>query len=216
MRDKNFNVNGFNKIKNTIKEDELFLAQEPFYTIQGEGLYAGVPAFFVRTSHCALRCYFCSTGNTTISTTYGNVRIKNISEGYEVLSYNFKEGKEELDIVESVSSRLVPSEDVVNASFYERSALSGSAKWNLYVTKEHRFWDKEANDWIEAQDSNERIIQAVDGKNFLVRIHPLTESEISLLSEKAAQDEIRVYSLTTEKHHNYFTNKLLSHNCDRK
>lgn len=33
----------------------------PFYTIQGEGPYAGLPAVFLRLHGCPLRCYFCDT-----------------------------------------------------------------------------------------------------------------------------------------------------------
>lgn len=59
--DKNFNVSGFNKAKKELALDELFLSQEPFYTVQGEGKYSGTPAFFVRTAYCNFSCFFCDT-----------------------------------------------------------------------------------------------------------------------------------------------------------
>jgi 7-carboxy-7-deazaguanine synthase len=43
------------------REDGGLLVHEMFYSIQGEGLFAGHPAVFVRLSGCNLQCGFCDT-----------------------------------------------------------------------------------------------------------------------------------------------------------
>lgn len=42
------------------KDDELYVTSR-FLTLQGEGPYRGMPAFFVRLSKCQLACSFCDT-----------------------------------------------------------------------------------------------------------------------------------------------------------
>lgn len=51
---------GRNAITKSSTNDAISV-QEVFYTIQGEGPLAGLPAVFVRLNGCNLRCFFCDT-----------------------------------------------------------------------------------------------------------------------------------------------------------
>src|SRR5690606_9868151 len=48
-----------NNIKETILQGIELPLMEHFYTIQGEGAYAGVPAYFIRIGGCDVGCHWC-------------------------------------------------------------------------------------------------------------------------------------------------------------
>lgn len=55
---------GYNKIvgqKFFKDKNDTLLVTSVFYTLQGEGPYAGRPALFIRLTHCNLTCSFCDT-----------------------------------------------------------------------------------------------------------------------------------------------------------
>jgi len=52
---------GRNPVAGSRIASEGFKVNSVFYTLQGEGPFAGCPAIFVRLSDCNLRCYFCDT-----------------------------------------------------------------------------------------------------------------------------------------------------------
>lgn len=44
------------------EDNGLLSLSEVFYSLQGEGLFAGFPQLFIRTSGCNLKCLYCDTG----------------------------------------------------------------------------------------------------------------------------------------------------------
>lgn len=55
---------GQNPVAKAVQSDGATLhvvKGSPFYTIQGEGPFSGMPAVFIRLHGCPLRCYFCDT-----------------------------------------------------------------------------------------------------------------------------------------------------------
>lgn len=52
---------GTNPIRSVIHNPLVLSVENAFFTLQGEGPYAGMPALFIRLSGCNLACYFCDT-----------------------------------------------------------------------------------------------------------------------------------------------------------
>jgi organic radical activating enzyme len=52
--------------------DFITLAEEPFYSLQGEGPNVGKPAVFIRFAECILKCKFCDSKHTWSENSYSH------------------------------------------------------------------------------------------------------------------------------------------------
>lgn len=58
---------GKNPIRSATTDPRTLAVEDVFYTLQGEGPYAGRPALFIRLAGCNLACHFCDTQFETMA-----------------------------------------------------------------------------------------------------------------------------------------------------
>lgn len=110
-----------------------------FQTLQGEGPYRGMPAFFIRLSKCNLACSFCFVPSTPILMGDGkNKRIDKIEIGDEVMSWDG-----EKFITKKVINKFI------NPLTKLLRVTAGNKK--VWVTPEHPFLTSNRG-WVEAKD----------------------------------------------------------------
>lgn len=55
---------------------KIYQINEIFYSLQGEGFYAGQASVFVRFAHCNLKCPFCDTEFQTIAYSFNKLELE--------------------------------------------------------------------------------------------------------------------------------------------
>ena len=121
----------------------MILIKEIFYSIQGEGLFAGTPMVFVRTGKCNLSCAFCDTNYTDdlIPMEAGEVATKILSQFSQhvdtpKLHVCFTGGEPSLwplgDVIEALAHQVVNMENRPNMTFYVETNGLHWEKWMEY------------------------------------------------------------------------------------
>ena len=174
---------------------------ETFLSFQGEGIYAGFPAVFIRLATCNQNCKFCFVGSTQVNTLSGLKRIDQLQIGDKLLTLNPETSKMEQTLVQDVTSRLTTREEMLLVQI-------GQTKY--WVTQDHPFWVVERG-WVPAHrlQVNDVVLY---GKK-VTKIEHLKSHQVAKLQESSQSKKIRVYNLTTDKH-TFLVNGVLVHNCD--
>ena len=119
-------------------KDSLFVTSM-FFTLQGEGPYAGLPALFIRLAKCNLDCSFCFVPSTKITMADGKTKqIDQIAVGDEVMSWDKDKmvPKKVTKTFTSVANKIV------------KVSSSGEPVW---CTPEHPFLTSNRG-WVNAED----------------------------------------------------------------
>lgn len=124
------------------KKDELFVTSM-FFTLQGEGPFAGKPALFIRLAKCNLACSFCFVGTTKISMANGSRKmIKDVCVGDEVVSWD---GEQFVKKRVTNTFKNNTEEDIFKISYGSRKA---------WLTGDHPILVSDKG-WVKAKDLKE-------------------------------------------------------------
>lgn len=116
------------------ESDDRLLVTSLFQTLQGEGPYAGWPAFFVRLSYCQLNCHFCFPAHYTVTTNHGKKLLSDVKVGDKVITLG-SDFAPTWTSVKQVISRWVDSDELLTITYSNNDGVHR----NITCTKEHPF-----------------------------------------------------------------------------
>lgn len=216
--------------------DSLYVTSM-FYTLQGEGPYAGMPALFIRLAKCNLACSFCFVPSTKIVMGDGKKkRIDKIEIGDMVMSWSGDkfEPKRVTKLYTSTATKLV------------KVTSAGEPVW---VTPEHPFLTSNRG-WVNAEHllNGDKLVHW-GNSSYMTLFIPVVQANMRIadrhkIREKVAEfinngrvvkkvefvnpndgrgwarlygskdAERVVHNFEVEDNHTYIANNCVVHNCD--
>lgn len=203
-------------------DDKLFVTSM-FMTLQGEGPYRGMPAFFIRLAKCNLACSFCFIAGTQITMADNSTKnIEDICIGDEVVSFN--ETTKIWSTNKVTKTFKTSTKELVELTFDDNTVL--------VCTSDHPIYDANYQGFVKAdQLCVDDSVLTKNSKKIIKKTMKFS-SEIADVS-KTRNDSSRMtgigdwyryapvfstsvdtFNIEVENDHTYVANGLLVHNCD--
>ena len=179
-------------------KDVVYLADEPFYTYQGEGPFTGLPSLFIRFWGCNFHCSWCFPGDTRITMFDGSLKpISAVKEGQKVISFDKLTGSYIEDTVITTMSRI----EEKNLYRFDLVSVVSQQQNNIESTEDHEFLTHTG--WKQAKDIKQGDrITGIDGAWAVANVSKTHGRQ--------------VFNFETEKTHTYIAEGVVVHNCDTK
>ena len=175
--------------------------KEIFYSIQGEGPFAGEPCWFIRLAECPLRCPGCFVKNTKIRMADGSVKmIQDVIKGDFVLSYNIETGL--FEPREVLKTMVRKSDDIYKVNTGLKDDAHNPTD-RIYCTSEHPFLVKDKG-WIDAIDlipgdvllhfsnsDHKKVFNPMFNEESVLNLKKFQATEQGQLNKERSQDGLR-------------------------
>ena len=122
----------FGKKNKEIDSGELLPLMESFYTIQGEGYYAGIPSYFLRIGGCDVGCHWCDVKESWDAELHPLTSVEDILKGLDYGTCDnivITGGEPLMYNLEPLTSLLKKNKFKINLETSGAYPLTGSFDW---------------------------------------------------------------------------------------